>query len=223
MFPNHHELGFGTPTTTSQGFQIGQDTDYNFLENNLISFSIGTNDTEVSRRKDLELHGKTKKESSSKKVMHRELERKRRQEMSHLYASLSSLLPHHQIKGKHGVCDQIQEAASHIKKMEKKIEELKIRRNKLNGDVETSNGIYNNVIINIVADGMEIIISHSSERSDLGLSRVLAELQWREFDVISSVSTRMKDRFVHKIQVEARDISNLDVLMLRDRLTEAIK
>ncbi|KAG6411300.1 hypothetical protein SASPL_129380 [Salvia splendens] len=231
--PSHDELGFGIPTT-SQSCQIQDDMnmDYHFLEPNLINFSVGSNDGEVSKRTDLELCEKRRKERSnhgcnSKKVMHREVERKRRQEMSQLYASLRSHLPHHLLKGKHSVCDQIQEATSHIKKMEKNIEELKGRRNKLKstssgGKDESSNG--GDVTVDIVSDGVEILISHSIERSDdFELSQVLAELQRSELDVIHIFSSRINERFVHKIQVKCQGKEKHGALVLQERLSKAIQ
>ncbi|KAH6804678.1 hypothetical protein C2S51_032925 [Perilla frutescens var. frutescens] len=171
-----------------------------------------------------------------KVVMHREVEKKRRQEMSNLHASLRSLLPAAQIiKGKGSVCDVMQEAASHIKKMEKKIEELKNRRDELkrnrwfnssSNDVDEISS--NSVTVNTVTDGMEILIKSSY----LGLSRVLGELQKirddddddDEMDVVSIVSTRLINGiFLHKIHVQARDITYLCVLMLQDRLIKTIK
>lgn len=93
----------------------------------------------------------------------------------------------------------MQAATTHIKNKEKNIEELKNRRDELKSlYVEDSSG----VTINMGSDGMEILISHSVERSDLGLSGLLAELEGGELDVISIVSTRVKERFIHKIQVE---------------------
>lgn len=92
MFPHQpsNDFVFGAPTT-SQSYQI-LDDDHAFLDNNLISFSIGSNDGE-SRKKT-----ESKHESSSRKLVHREVEKKRRQEMSNLYASLRSLLPDDGIK-----------------------------------------------------------------------------------------------------------------------------
>lgn len=104
--------------------------------------------------------------------------------------------------------------------MEKNIEELKGRRNKLKsllsssgGKDESSNG-RGNVAVNIVSDGMEILISHSIERSDdFELSQVLAELQRSELDVIHIVSSRTNERYVHKIQVEVK-FKRLNILVV---------
>lgn len=217
MFPlqqiSSTELGFDL------GYQI-QD-DHASMENNLINSCVSSND---SKRTDLGFRRqRQQKECSMRKVvLHREVERKRRQQMSKL---------HHQIKGNRSVCDETEEAESHIKKMEKNNEELKKGRDKLKSWFEYSSSSSsssnvdeissNSVTVNkIGTDGMEILI----KTEDLELSRVLAELQNidDELDVVTIVSTRINGRFLHKIQVQARDMKNLGVLMLQDRLIKAI-
>ncbi|KAK6155793.1 hypothetical protein DH2020_010041 [Rehmannia glutinosa] len=160
-----------------------------------------------------------------RRVMHRDIERKRRQEMSELYGSLRDLLPPEQIK----------EAVNYIQQMRKKIEELRIRRDKMKNSlpnlsgtkIASSNGTDNNlcncVTVNPVQYGVEILISNSIKSSDLGLSRVLAELLDRELNVVTCVSTRTKEKILHKIEAEVKDMmTSLDLSVLQERLTNAI-
>lgn len=109
------------------------------------------------------------------------------------------------------MCNHIEEATDYIKHMQKNIEELRIRRDKLKKicklsgkQVSTSNSTVsqdfpNRVTVNVVFDGLEILIASSSE---LGLSRALTELLERELNVVSCVSTKAKGSFLHKIQAE---------------------
>ncbi|KAK6155792.1 hypothetical protein DH2020_010040 [Rehmannia glutinosa] len=247
MFPlqRRDELVFGNPTTINSKRDKILDhdiiADHAFMGSNIISFSTGsTNNKQQGQKSKLgfqkrQTDHQSKNESIIRSVMHRDIERKRRQEMSELYGSLRALLPPEQIKGKRSVCDHMHEAVSYIQHMEKKIEELRVRRDKmkklspsLSGTkIASSNDVdynlSNYVTVNPVQQyGLEILISSSIKSSDLGLSRVLTELLDRELNVVSCVSTRTNDRFLHKIQAEARDMRSLDLSLLQERLTNAI-
>ncbi|GFP98373.1 transcription factor bhlh120 [Phtheirospermum japonicum] len=170
----------------------------------------------------------------TRKSMHRDVERQRRQEMSGLYATLRSLLPLEYIKGKRAVTDQLQQAANYISHMQEKIEKMQMRRDKLKkkmfgGDAEEPNksNIRDCVKVSLCRGGVEILIGISSGNNNeesWALSRVLADLVGRpELNVTSCVSTRASDqRSLHKIQIEVNDPTSIDLPELQKRLVNLI-
>ncbi|KAK4431569.1 Transcription factor [Sesamum alatum] len=74
---------------------------------------------------------KDESSNQTKKSMHRDIERQRRQEMSGLYASVRSLLPQEYTKGRRSAADYVGQAVYYIKHMQTKMEEMKTRRDKL--------------------------------------------------------------------------------------------
>ncbi|KAL0403090.1 UNVERIFIED_CONTAM: Transcription factor [Sesamum radiatum] len=149
-----------------------------------------------------------------RKYVHREIERQRRQEMANLCGSLRTLLPPQYIlKGQRSMPDLMQQAANYIKDMQKNIQQLEARRDKLmimrkgaNSDQIISRvNLPNNLVsVNPCPDGVEILISTSFEEGQgFPLSRILKELRQTGFDVVSCVSTRANQRTVlHRIQSE---------------------
>ncbi|XVF49868.1 hypothetical protein PTKIN_Ptkin04bG0050500 [Pterospermum kingtungense] len=68
---------------------------------------------------------------NKKKLIRRERERNRRQEMSNLYARLQSLLPYEYLKGKRSAFDHLHEAVKYIKHLQNRIRDLKYKRDEL--------------------------------------------------------------------------------------------
>ncbi|KAL0452542.1 UNVERIFIED_CONTAM: Transcription factor [Sesamum latifolium] len=149
-----------------------------------------------------------------RKYVHREIERQRRQEMANLCGSLRTLLPPQYImKGKRSMPDLMQQAANYIKDMQKNIQQLKTRRDKLmimrkgaSSDkiISRENPPNSCVRVNPCPSGVEILINTSFEEGQgFPLSRILEELCQTGFDVVSCVSTRANQRTLHRIQSEA--------------------
>ncbi|KAL0317712.1 UNVERIFIED_CONTAM: Transcription factor [Sesamum angustifolium] len=173
----------------------------------------------------------------TKKIMHRDIERQRRQEMSVLYASIRSLLPQEYTKGKRSASDHVGQAVNYVKHMQKKIEELKMRRDKLkrlsnsSGLADTyaedqssdlMSGSSNCVNVNGLQGGVEVLISSSLNQGDFPLSKAIAHLLGRGLNVISCVSAIANGESLHKIQIEVEDLTSINLAEIRERLAYVI-
>ncbi|PIN20434.1 hypothetical protein CDL12_06875 [Handroanthus impetiginosus] len=169
-----------------------------------------------------------------KKSAHRDIERQRRKEMATLYATLRSLLPTEYITGKRSTSDHMHEAVKYIKYMERNIEELRMRKDKLK-KLYKSNGSFQNgssnsvnfpkcVTVNYCLGGVEIIISCGLKKKDgFPLSRVLVELIEIGHDIVSCISSKANDRIIYRIQSQVNDwITCIDLSELQQRLANMV-
>ncbi|KAL3834545.1 hypothetical protein ACJIZ3_009281 [Penstemon smallii] len=241
MFPfqPRDELDFGNPTSSiicQEDIIFPADhhnliVDHVFPPNNLmINFSSTDKKQSETRFELRESEMEIKKDEFRivKKVMHRDIERQRRQHMSKLYASLRSLLPLDKIKGKRAICDHMQEATKYIKELQRNVQELRFRRDKLkeiskssctktSSSNESDDFPFNVVKVNSDVNGtIEILIS--IKNCEFKVSRVMEELNERGMHVVSYVSTKINERFIHKIQTEASDARVIDPSMLQETL-----
>ncbi|XP_011076503.1 transcription factor bHLH118-like [Sesamum indicum] len=236
------ELVFGTPSISEHDHKLFPDnliTGHACIETNIINFSSSSSNNnneqrDLPRFRPRQGQSRSRDEYNIRRILHRNIERRRRQEMSNLYTSLRSLLPLDHVKGRRSVCDHMQEAVNYIQHMQKNVQELRSHRDKLKKlpnlsstkAAAVSNGGDNlpncSVTVEVIRDGVEILISSSMKNSEFRLSRVLAELLERQLNVVTCVSTNAKEGFLHKIQAEASDMTKLDPLLLQERLTKAI-
>ncbi|XP_021753850.1 transcription factor bHLH36-like [Chenopodium quinoa] len=165
------------------------------------------------------------------KIIHREIERKRRLEMSSLHTSLKSLLPVEYTKGKRSISDHLGEAVKYIQQMQQKMKVLNEKRDALKEEVSKLEGHKKNVsdvIVNVLKESVEVIVStycrddDENEGQGLPLSKVLQCLVQEGLDVVSSSSKRVNNIFVHSIQAQegedgkiAIDATNLKNKILR--------
>ncbi|KAG6391929.1 hypothetical protein SASPL_149693 [Salvia splendens] len=162
------------------------------------------------------------------KTAPRLIEKQRRQEMTALYASLRSILPLQYVKGKRAVSDHMEQAVNYVNDMNKKIHELKKRRDMLKKSSDgsrSSNSTNTCVEIKVLADGlMEILISSSSIQGEsFPLSKVLEDLLHRELNVIECVFTRDARCCLSKIHIQLNDSTSIDLSELREGLVNLIR
>ncbi|KZV51892.1 hypothetical protein F511_09156 [Dorcoceras hygrometricum] len=132
----------------------------------------------------------------------RDHERRRRNEMANLYASLRTLLPFECIKGKRSISDHIHEAVNYIEHKKKNIRDLKMRRDQLMERSELSETPNHSVMVNAETRGVEILISTCSKNRRFRISTVFVELMETGLNVVAWVTTEANGKFIHKIQAE---------------------
>ncbi|CAH9097924.1 unnamed protein product, partial [Cuscuta europaea] len=145
-------------------------------------------------------------------MMHRDIERQRRQEMASLYASLRSQLPLEYIKGKRSASDHVLEAVKYIEHKHKIIRELEEKRDRLKrlksvvfkGEDEPIAVLPAMVTVQpcFANYGVEILINSGSPKQGFRVSRALSLLAKQGLNVISCVCSRVEDRMLHTIRAE---------------------
>lgn len=234
MFPLHQgdELCFNISSDPHQQHDIPQDLilaryaalqgsdTTNKMENGRRRFLISMDGNEVARD-----HSK----NNNKKMMHRNIERQRRQEMTTLHASLRALLPLEFIKGKRSISDHMNESVNYIKYLQKKIKELSAKRDGLrkfsNLSFDSPSGSSNKyspispVTLQPYPGGIEVVFDSDFRGQDFPLSRVLQVLLEEGISVVNCVSTKVNERLFHTVQTEINDPACLNLSELRQKLT----
>ncbi|KAK6275634.1 hypothetical protein POUND7_005343 [Theobroma cacao] len=173
--------------------------------------------------------------NDAKKIMRKEIERQRRQQMAKLYGKLRSLLPLESIQGKRAVSDHMNEAVNYIKYLKKKIQELSVKRDKLKKlsnlsafDQGSASSSDNSSLINCVAvhpyrGGVEIVINSGFGDESWHLSAMIQAIRAEELDVVHCISSQTNEGFLHTIQSEVSDPAHrLDLPGLQSKLNDLI-
>ncbi|OMO97984.1 hypothetical protein COLO4_14217 [Corchorus olitorius] len=178
--------------------------------------------------------------NDAKKMMRKEIERQRRQQMANLSAQLRSLLPVDSIKGKRAVSDHMNEAVNYIKYLRKRIQELSVKREKLkklsgnfdqgtsasatsSSDNNNSSSQINCVAIHPYWGGVEIVINSGFGDESCHLSLILQAIIEQGLDVVRCVSSQTSEGFCHTIQSEISDPTlQLDLPGLQSRINDLI-
>ncbi|XP_044469001.1 transcription factor bHLH36-like [Mangifera indica] len=175
----------------------------------------------------------TNSDYNKRKMMHRDIERQRRQEMATLHASIRSLLPLEYIKGKRSMSDQMNEAVKYIKNLEMRIKELGARRDELKKISNSSthgsesgssdlNVCESSIVVSQSLIGVEVVYSCGYREHGLPLSRVLEILLDEGLCVVNCVSNKVRDRLLHTIQAEVNDPSCFSLGELQEKLTSEV-
>ncbi|XP_055831439.1 transcription factor bHLH36-like [Solanum dulcamara] len=235
-YDSHQQLLFPhEPYTNPSNFIYQQDLVTDFapfeLGDNNLTFNNNNNNNNNNQRGNR--LGKSSVTSTSddnkqKKVMHREIERQRRQEMSTLYASLRQQLPLENIKGKRSTSDHILEAANYIEQLQKNVKNLEERREKLKkesiglSNPQSGSSIisYSSpaiVIVKECLDGMEILVNCDLKNEGFRLSRVLQVLLQEGLSIVNCSCTKTNTTsLLHTIRTEVCTdqprIINVDVI-----------
>ncbi|XP_057547078.1 transcription factor bHLH126-like isoform X2 [Amaranthus tricolor] len=232
MFPFQQscELSFKIRDEGDQNNEITNLEDQIMLENNsLLGFNNNINNVSINpergrgrgqgrgRRSSSSLAGSSSTNNTianndevEKRILHREYERLRRQEMANLFNSLRQTLPVELIQGKRSISDDVGEAINYIQDLKKKVKELKEKRDQLRQSVESPSSSGNDaglrdqscVVIRQSLVGLEIEISVGFEHKEFLLSTALQLVIDEDLEVVTCTSTKFNEKLVHILQCQ---------------------
>ncbi|XP_047166910.1 transcription factor bHLH118-like [Vigna umbellata] len=175
-------------------------------------------------------HANSAEEEYAKKMVHREIERQRRQEMATLHASLRSLLPLPFIKGKRSMSDQMNEAVNYINHLQKNIKELSEKRDKLKKKVAINSSLESRenkhescgfTVRQTSSGAVGIEFSGLSEEG-VSLSKLLELLLEEGLEVVCCLSTKVNGRLLHSLQCEVVNSDTVDLSELRRKFSNVV-
>jgi len=156
-------------------------------------------------------------EENMEKLVHKEIEKRRRQEMASLYASLRSLLPLEFIQGKRSTSDQVKGAVNYIDYLQRNIKDINSKRDDLvllsgrsfrSSNEQEWNEISNHVVIRPCLVGIEIVLSILQTP----FSSVLQVLREHGLYVLGYICSSVNDRLIHTLPKAGGQRSGFDRL-----------
>ncbi|KAG6579464.1 Transcription factor basic helix-loop-helix 126, partial [Cucurbita argyrosperma subsp. sororia] len=149
-------------------------------------------------------------EQKRKKIMHRDVERQRRQEMSSLYSSLRSLLPLEYLKGKCSISDHMHETVKYIQSIQTRIRQLSDQRDELKslsnenmavGTTETLNSSRRDSVVVSSKNELGIqVVLHTATQHRVPVSNILRVLVAEGLEIMSCITTKVNERYLHTIE-----------------------
>ncbi|CAI8604581.1 unnamed protein product [Vicia faba] len=159
---------------------------------------------------------------NKKKMIHKEVEKQRRQEMATLHDSLRSLLPLEFIKGKRSISDQMNTGVNYINHLKKNIKELTEKRDELKKLYNLSSlKSHASCSFSIHKNNTTVGIEITTREEGVPLSKLLEQLQKEGLDVVSCFSTQVNGRLLHSMQCEVIDSKSVvDLSELRRKFSK---
>ncbi|KAK7343639.1 hypothetical protein VNO77_12542 [Canavalia gladiata] len=169
----------------------------------------------------------------TKKMVHREIERQRRQEMATLHASLRSLLPLDFIKGKRSISDQMNQTVNYINHLQNNIKQLSDKRDELKKKLSNHHNLqlqshdetnhasscftfhHNNGTVGIEITG-------GFQEKTLPLSKLLELVLEEGLEVVACLSTQVNGRLLHTVQCQVNNCDSVDLSELRRKFSNVI-
>ncbi|XP_019152792.1 PREDICTED: transcription factor bHLH36-like [Ipomoea nil] len=185
-------------------------------------------------------------DDSCRRALHRDVEKRRRNQMANLYESLRSLLPLQYIKGKRSASDHMQASVSYIKELEKKVEGLHkqkmmmktssnmvavVEKSVEENEAKSAKWCWANdtsVAVNKCEDGVEILMNTRRAAATGGggvaypLSKLLETLLRQGLNVVNCCYSHQEDRSLLRIQSQVNGWSDVDVAALQQKVVDVV-
>ncbi|KAG6579463.1 Transcription factor basic helix-loop-helix 126, partial [Cucurbita argyrosperma subsp. sororia] len=147
-----------------------------------------------------------------KKILHRDVERQRRQEMSSLYSSLRSLLPLEYLKTR---IQQLSDQRDDLKSLS--------GENMAVGTGETLNSSRRDSVVVRSKNGLGIqVVLDTATQHRLPVSDVIRVLAVEGLEILSCITTKVNERYLHTIECQIVDndgcYPSIDVSKLQHKL-----
>ncbi|ERM96555.1 transcription factor bHLH55 [Amborella trichopoda] len=150
-------------------------------------------------------------EGRSKKELHKDVERRRREEMTALLGTLRSHIPEDFLEGKSSMCDQLKEATNYVTHQREKIQELREKRDRLRSAPE--------VVVRPCGDGsaIEVVIGGANE-SGICVADVVAILEESGLEVKSCSSSCSRQSSIRCLRCEVCEGKEIDTIDIQEKL-----
>lgn len=175
------------------------------------------------------------------------IERQRRKDMNELFATLSSLLPDENLRGKRAVSDQVQEAVNYVRHLQQKVEDLSTEREKMKANSDENAKVSlegvrlssNEKIcikaqpiggsdrefptVKIKSMGSTLQVCTNTFEHQIVFSDLLLAIEEGGLEVVSAASSAINNRIFHTIHTKVCDLETLNIDTLEQKLWHLIR